>query len=215
MDAMQRYLVEEEVEHYQHGEITHAELTRRVTLILGSSTLALSVLTALGCGTPRAAAPLATPAQPSPTPSPAGPVTQPGVAVSPDDPDIEAQMVTFPGEGTEVLAYHVRPRATGVYPAVIVIHENRGLNEHIMDVTRRFGKERFVGLGVDLLSREGGTARVANPNDVPGVLARIGPDAQVQDLLAAVRYLKTLNFVRQSGFGVRSKPGRWGSSPRA
>ncbi len=55
MDAMQRYLVEEEVEHYQHGEITHAELTRRVTLILGSSALALSVLTALGCGVQMAA----------------------------------------------------------------------------------------------------------------------------------------------------------------
>lgn len=205
MDAMQRYLVEEEVEHYQHGEITHAELTRRVTLILGSSALASSVLTALGCGTPRAAAPLATaPAQPqpSPTPSPAGPVTQPGATVSPNDPDIEAQMVTFPGEGTEVMAYRVRPRAAGVYPAVIVIHENRGLNEHIMDVTRRFGKERFVGLGVDLLSREGGTAKITNPNDVPGALSRIGTEPQVQDLLAAVQYLKTLNFVRQTGFGV-------------
>jgi carboxymethylenebutenolidase len=190
MDAMQRYLVEEEVEHYQHGEITHTELTRRVTLILGSSALALSVLTALGCGTPRAAAPLATAA------------TQPGATISPNDPEIEAQMVTFLGEGTEVMAYRVRPRAAGVYPAVIVIHENRGLNEHIMDVTRRFGKERFVGLGVDLLSREGGTAKIANPNDVPGALSRIGTDPQVQDLLAAVRYLKTLDFVRQTGFGV-------------
>ena len=47
--------------------------------------------------------------------------------------------------------------AAGTLPAVVVVHENRGLNPHIKDVTRRMALEGFVALGVDLLSRQGGT----------------------------------------------------------
>jgi carboxymethylenebutenolidase len=53
--------------------------------------------------------------------------------------------------------YLVRPKAGGKHPAVLVIHENRGLNPHIKDVTRRVATEGFVALGLDYLSPIGGT----------------------------------------------------------
>jgi carboxymethylenebutenolidase len=56
-----------------------------------------------------------------------------------------------------IKGYLVRPKAAGTYPAVLVIHENRGLNPHIKDVTRRLAKEGFIAFGGDFLTAQGGT----------------------------------------------------------
>ena len=62
------------------------------------------------------------------------------------------------GDGGEMTGYLVRPAdQTGKLPAVIVIHENRGLNAHIRDVARRVALEGFVALAPDFLSPLGGT----------------------------------------------------------
>lgn len=58
-----------------------------------------------------------------------------------------------------VTAYHARPRDESIAPAVIVIHENRGLNPHIKDVARRIALEGFHAYAVDMLSPYGGTPR--------------------------------------------------------
>ncbi len=50
-----------------------------------------------------------------------------------------------------------RPVAAGKRPGIVVIHENRGLNPHIRDVTRRFALEGFLAYGIDALTPEGGT----------------------------------------------------------
>ena len=64
-----------------------------------------------------------------------------------------------------ILAYQARPKsASGPLPLVLVCHENRGLTEHIRDVTRRFTKEGFMACAVDLVSRQGGTANITDPN---------------------------------------------------
>ena len=79
--------------------------------------------------------------------------------VAPDDPEIATSRITYPspnGHG-EVNAYLVRP--TGVsdkLPAVLVIHENRGLNPYIEDVTRRLGKAGFMAMAPDGLTSVGG-----------------------------------------------------------
>ncbi|HEU6442321.1 MAG TPA: dienelactone hydrolase family protein, partial [Microvirga sp.] len=77
--------------------------------------------------------------------------------VQENDPRITAEMVDIPGaQGLE--GYLVKPKdATGKLPTVIVIHENRGLNPHIRDVTRRMATEGFMALGLDYLSPMGGT----------------------------------------------------------
>jgi carboxymethylenebutenolidase len=77
--------------------------------------------------------------------------------VAPNDPGLVSEMVEFPGKTGSVKAYVSRPKDGKSLGVVIVIHENRGLVDHIKDVARRFAKDGFAALAVDLLSRPGGT----------------------------------------------------------
>jgi len=75
-----------------------------------------------------------------------------------DDQRVIGEDIVYPGPGGEMKGYLVRPAAgEGPLPAVIVIHENRGLNPHIRDVARRMALEGFVALAPDFLSPLGGT----------------------------------------------------------
>ncbi len=79
--------------------------------------------------------------------------------VSFNDPDIVAEYIMYPspnGHG-EVRGYLVKPaNLTGPAPAVVVIHENRGLNPYIEDVARRVAKAGFIALAPDGLTSVGG-----------------------------------------------------------
>ncbi|WP_047996924.1 YghX family hydrolase [Puniceibacterium sp. IMCC21224] len=79
--------------------------------------------------------------------------------VSFNDPDITPEYITYPspnGHG-EVRGYLVKPaNASGPLPAVVVIHENRGLNPYIEDVARRVAKAGFIALAPDGLTSVGG-----------------------------------------------------------
>lgn len=78
--------------------------------------------------------------------------------VAEGDERLTAEDVTYPGAEGEMKGYLVRPKdAAADLPAVIVIHENRGLNPHTRDVARRMALEGFVTLAPDFLSPEGGT----------------------------------------------------------
>jgi carboxymethylenebutenolidase len=81
-----------------------------------------------------------------------------GVPGAVSDPaSIVGEELTFTGaHGTQVNGYIARPAAGGEHPAMIVIHEAKGLNEHVRDVTNRFANLGYVALGVDLYTREGG-----------------------------------------------------------
>jgi carboxymethylenebutenolidase len=73
---------------------------------------------------------------------------------------------------------------------VLVIHENRGLTEHIRDVTRRMAKAGFVALGIDLLSRQGGTGAFANDTLRTQAYGRTLQEERYDDMLSAVEFLK-------------------------
>src|SRR5947207_204919 len=92
--------------------------------------------------------------------------------VAPDDPSIVAGIAEFPGEGVRLDGYLARPGGTGRHAIVLVCHENRGLTRHIEDVARRVAKAGYVGLAVDLLSREGGTPQ-PDVDAIPGILRKI------------------------------------------
>ena len=78
--------------------------------------------------------------------------------ISADDKRLVAKDVTYPGGAGEMKGYLVEPKdASGKLGAVIVIHENRGLNPHIRDVARRMALEGFIALAPDFLSPQGGT----------------------------------------------------------
>ena len=59
----------------------------------------------------------------------------------------------------------------GPFPVVLICHENRGLTAHIRDVARRWAAQGYVAAAVDLLSREGGTASIADPAEIPALLS--------------------------------------------
>ncbi len=106
-----------------------------------------------------------------------------------DDSRIKVEEITFPGPAGDVKGYLAVPaNATGKLPSVVVIHENRGLNPHIKDVTRRFATEGYLALGVDLLSRLGGTP--ANDEDAAALFRNVDRSGLVADAVAAIAYLK-------------------------
>ena len=73
---------------------------------------------------------------------------------------------------------------------MLVIHENRGLNEHIRTVAGRFAASGYSALALDLLSEEGGTGAFPGEAEVAAALARIPPERFVADMKAALTELK-------------------------
>ncbi|MCB1653561.1 MAG: dienelactone hydrolase family protein [Pseudomonadales bacterium] len=106
------------------------------------------------------------------------------------DPDIQAEYITYPspkGHG-QVRGYLVRPaKAQGKLPAVVVVHENRGLNPYIEDVARRLAKQGFIALAPDGLSSVGGYPG----NDEKGLALQqtVDPEKLMNDFFAAIEWL--------------------------
>ena len=100
------------------------------------------------------------------------------------DPRIVSRTLGYAGGA----GYLVRPSAKGKYPGVIVIHENRGLNPHIKDVTRRIAVEGFAALAPDYLNGLGGTPDDADKaRDMIGTLTPEGINATSSAALAALK----------------------------
>ncbi|MQB42635.1 YghX family hydrolase [Rhizobium sp. ICMP 5592] len=106
------------------------------------------------------------------------------------DPDILPEYITYPspqGNGT-VRGYFVRPAAAkGKVPAVVVVHENRGLNPYIEDVARRVAKAGFIALAPDGLTSVGGYPG----NDEKGreLQQQVDPQKLMNDFFAAIELL--------------------------
>ncbi|QIB35034.1 dienelactone hydrolase family protein [Ancylobacter pratisalsi] len=110
-------------------------------------------------------------------------------AIAPeDDPRLEVARVSYPSGNGEVSGYLARARRVdSKRPAVLVIHENRGLNPHIKDITRRVALGGYLAFGVDLLSAQGGT-----PDDedkARDMIAALDRPATVARAVDAVAFL--------------------------
>jgi carboxymethylenebutenolidase len=100
---------------------------------------------------------------------------------------IAGEYIAYPAESGPVRAYLARPSSEGPHPALLVIHENRGLNAHIEDVTRRAAADGFLAMAPDALSPLGGT-----PEDEDEARTRIGQLDSRQNLanfVAGASYL--------------------------
>jgi len=229
MGDLKQYLIDEFVEDYQAGRMTRREALKRLTGLTGSLALANALLAACAppaaapTGTagmptaipptaapPTAAQATATPVPPTEAPSTAEPPTEAPTAtteatgsvnVSPDDPAIQAGAVEFPGQDAVLKGYQARPNNSQAVPIVLVCHENRGLTEHIRDVTRRLAKAGYAALAVDLLSRQGGTDAL-DPGQVPGILGNTPPEQFVQDFRSGLRYMQSQPNVRPDRAGM-------------
>ncbi len=211
LGTFEKYLIEEFYDDYRGGEISRRTFIRRVAFITGSMAATVAAMSAVGCQ------PIELPATTEAMPEPDPPVpaaaeeaagelipvegAQSPFSVPEGDPALTTGDVTFPSGADEITGYLARPVDDGVYPAILVCHENRGLNPHTRDVARRFAKEGYVALAIDLLSREGGTA-THDRDEVPGLLTGAGADRHVGDFLAGADYLQTLDYVDGERLGM-------------
>lgn len=106
------------------------------------------------------------------------------------DARLDAGMVEYAGAaGKKVSAYLAKPKGAGKWPAVVVIHENRGLNPHIQDIARRLALEGFVAMAVDALSPLGGTP--ADEDKARDMIGQLDMQETRANYVAAVPYLKS------------------------
>lgn len=152
-------------QEYKSGGTSRREFLKKLTLFAGSTAAAMALLPILEEN------------------SLIGSMSQQ------DNSDLITEFIKYPGFTGEMKGFLARPKEGKKFPAVIVIHENRGFVPHIQDVTRRMAKEGFLALAPDALSPVGGT-----PEDVTNVgelFAKLNKDETTKNFVAAVKYLKT------------------------
>ena len=111
--------------------------------------------------------------------------------VAADDPRIKAETITYesPRGGGKMKGLLARPKADDAkFPAVLVIHENRGLNPYIADVARRLAVQGFLALAPDALSPLGGYP--GNDDEGRAMQAKRDPAQMIEDFIAAAELLK-------------------------
>jgi carboxymethylenebutenolidase len=169
--AFQRYLAEEVAIDHADGVLPRREALRRLAL--------------LGLGVPAASALLAACGGDGGGPSP----TAPAGSAAPPGPAVVTEAVTFPGpEGRTIQgAWAAAAQPQG---AVLVVHENRGLNDHIRSVAGRLAASGYSALAIDLLSAEGGTAALGDEAKAMAALSSAPQERFVADMRAGLDELE-------------------------
>ena len=150
-------------DRFTHGGMNRRQFLDRLAEIAGSSAAAVALLPLLQNDYARAA------------------------IVAPDDARLAIDTVSYDAPGARINGYLARLISKGKRPAVIVIHENRGLNPHIQDIARRFALEGFLAYAVDMLSPFGGTP--ADEDKARDMFGTLKPDETATQLAAAVPFL--------------------------
>jgi len=148
-----------------NGSLNRREFFKNLALLTGGTTAAYAMLSQLETNSAKAQ------------------------IVAKDDERLHTETILYPAKTGNMIAYWARPKGQEELPCVIVIHENRGLNDHIRDVTRRMALEGFLAIAPDALSLVGGT-----PEDQTEMRSRFGElnnEDTVGNFAAAVQYLKT------------------------
>ena len=181
--ALHDYLAGEVGEDWADGIISRREALRRLALLGLSVGSAVALLEACApAGGPASAAPASrsvSPGSGSSVPAPGS--ASPGASSTGAPADGEA--ITFPGPTVELLGFFVG--ADAPKGAMLVIHENRGLNDHIRSVAARLAADGYSALAIDLLSEEGGSDALAQ-GDVQAALSRASTERLVGDMKAGL-----------------------------
>lgn len=150
-------------DEYTHAPLKRTEFLRRLALITGSMTAALAILPQIEVN------------------------GQNANRTSPED--LHTEYVTWEGVNGEMKGYLARPKEEKQYGTVVVIHENRGLNAHIEDVTRRAAKAGFLALAPNALAPLGGTP--TNDDEARSKFQELKADQSLQNFIRAFDYLAT------------------------
>jgi carboxymethylenebutenolidase len=123
--------------------------------------------------------------------------------VDADNPQLSTEFLSYPGTGGDIKGYLAKPKnISGELPAVIVVHENRGLNAHIQDVARRAALGGYLALAPDFLSPVGGTPE--NEDQARELISALDSQQTLSNLKATLAFLQnrpdTTNKVGCVGF---------------
>jgi carboxymethylenebutenolidase len=173
MTEWQRYLAEEVAVDHADGIITRREAMRQLGLLGMSGSAAAALL-----GTTPSEAPAKRPR-----------ARAPGHGRADEWAPVATEAITFAGPRGQLMAAWA-PAAGTPRGAVLVIHENRGLTDHIRSVAGRFAASGYSALALDLLSEEGGTASFPGEAEVAAALSAAPPERFDADMQAAVTELR-------------------------
>jgi len=156
-------------DEYTHTALGRKEFMKRLAILTGSTALALTILPMLE--------------------------NNYAAAATVQDDSISVENITYPGAEGDMKAVLAMPKGKKKLGSVVVIHENRGLNPHIIEVTKRVAAAGFIALGVDALSPLGGTP--TDEDKGREMIGKLDPAKNLQN------YLKALEFLRahKSGNG--------------
>lgn len=148
---------------YTHSHIDRKEFMKKLAVLTGSTALALTVLPLLENNYVSGA--------------------------TFNDDTIVSEEITYKGADGDIKAVLAMPKGKNKLGAVLVIHENRGLNPHIVDVTKRVAAAGFLAMGVDALSPFGGTP--ADEEKGRELIGKLDPDKNLQNYLKGLEFLRT------------------------
>ncbi len=150
---------------YTHGLLDRREFLKRLSVLAGSAVAANALLPLLEASHAKAE------------------------IVPKNDLRLQTEDIKYPGATGDFRACFARPKGDEKLPGVVIAHENRGLNPHFEDVTRRMALEGFLAMTPDALSPLGGTPE--DPDKVPELMRKLDGPSTIQNYVAAVKYLKT------------------------
>ena len=198
---LKQYLAEEMVEEYLEGRMSRRQMLKTVGQILGVSFVSPALLEVLGCSNPQANVEESEITAQKSEEAPVPESQTDGVTIDPNDPDIEVGEVEVPGEEGTIGGYQAQPSGEGPFAAILLIHENRGLTEHIRDVARRFAKVGYTGLAVDLLSRVGGSAQFSDVAETTTAISKLDQEGVISDLRSSVAWFGQQPYVQEGRIG--------------
>jgi carboxymethylenebutenolidase len=117
------------------------------------------------------------------------------------EPEIHTSMVDYQSDGANIAAFLAQPSGTGPYPAIIVLQEWWGLNDHIKDIAVRLAREGYVALAPDLYARQGNKV-TTDPDEAGALMGNLKDDVALKDLQAAATYLQHRPRVDAAKIGV-------------
>jgi carboxymethylenebutenolidase len=150
-------------DEYTHKPLSRNEFLRKLAILTGSTAAALAILPLIE-------------------------VNPSNAAVTPEE-DLFTERISYPGVNGDMQAYIARPKKENKYPAIVVIHENRGLNAHIEDVARRAASAGYLAIAPNALSSLGGTP--ANEDEARTKFQELKAEDNLQNFIKVFPYLQS------------------------
>ena len=148
---------------YTHSQINRKEFIKKLSILTGGMAIAMTMLPLLENNYATAASLV-------------------------DDSQLETETITFKGVNGEMTGFLAKPKGAKKLGTVLVIHENRGLNPHTIDVTKQVAAAGFIALGLDALSIVGGTP--ADEDKARDEIGKLDPAANLQNFILGLDYLR-------------------------